>query len=486
MRISVVSISVAAAIAWTAIMAGPCAAQMTNNVWAADQTTGTLYVFETSGILATQVAPVSTLARPTAIAIGESGQAYVALSTAGQILRRSADGSVSSIYNVGTSPTGLAFDAAGDLWVTDGLAPSVYRVDVAGAVQATISPLGATTFGPAIAVSRFNEVWAGGVNDAIYRYTTSGTALATITTTAHVGLRALAVDRNGDCWAAYQSGAVVRYDRSTSLPVVTVTDSPAPTAVAVNNFDELYVANAVSGRVVHYSNQGVTLTSVATGDLLGTIGLDGNGDVWAASTGNGRIYKFGRYTLSSLGSWSVGTNPLIAGDFTGYVQANILRVTQQDDFDNDGEDNLAELDAGSNPFDAASTPTNPRPILHGVPRPGATVRLSCRQSTDPTLGFAVGGSLGNNPQNYIPVPGTSSMIPLENDAFFRFVGANFWHFQNIGGFLDANGEAVTTIHIPNAPALIATTWYFAFVTLDNTKIPPVIHIANNLPVTVRP
>ena len=477
--------------------AQPQVNQMNNLVWVANQGSGSLVAYETSGAQTT--ISMSVPNSPTGIAVSPDGHVYVAQAGMNKVFHSNANGSVVASYTVGSNPSSIAFDSDGYLWVMDSGAPSFYKMSGNGTVMLTITPNVSTLyFQGGIAANRFNQVWAANTNDSkVYVYDYVGVAYTfspISVSTLYSNPIGVAVDRQGHCWVAFQNGGgIFKFDRNSgSILASIVTGNPSPVSIAVNNFNEVYVtnSNAGTGTLNYYSQNGVLILSATVGEAISGISLDGNGDVWVTGIQNNRIYKYDRWSLNRLGYFSTSTNPLNLGDFTGYVQANIFNQGSTNDLDGDTYDNASEVDAGTNPFDLYSTPLNPRPVQSGLPSVGSTFWTAFRFYDDATLGFAAAASLNAtaNPNNYIQVPNTSLSIPLESDGLYYFSFRNFWIFREYGGFLDANGDAYGRIHLPSSytPA-VGVTFYVAFITLDNqNKGMPITTISNNLPITVMP
>ena len=479
--------------------AQPHSNQMNNFIWVASQGSGSLVAYETYG--ATTSINLTVSNNPTGVAVGEDGHVYVTQSGTNQIYYASADGLTSTFYTVGTNPYALAFDADGNLWVTDSGAPSFYKVASNGNILATITPNVSTLFFQGgVATNRFDQVWVANSNDHnIYIYDYSGTALSFSPInvgTLYTHPTGVAVDRQGHCWVVYQNGgsngAIFKFDRNTGNILASITTgNSSPVSIAVNNFNEIYVANSDNntGTLNYYNQNGVFIQSATVGESLFGISLDGNGDIWVTGTQNNRIYKYDRWSLNRLGYFSTGTNPLNLGDFTGYIQANIFNQGASDDLDNDTYDNATEVDAGTNPFDTFSTPLNPRPVHTGLPTVNNTIWTCFRFYNDATLGYAAAASLNttHNPSNYIQIPFSTRTIPLEHDGLYDYSFNNFWVFQQYGGYLDANGDAYGQIYFPSSfSSLVGTTFYIGFVTLDNSQTMPISTISNNYPITILP
>jgi sugar lactone lactonase YvrE len=475
--------------------AQPAANQMNNYVWVASQVSGTVVAYENYG--AQTSFSLTPGGFPAGVCVAENGHVYVTQTGVGGVFHCAANGTAPTVYAVGTNPAGIAVDGDGNLWVTDAGAPSYYKVSPTGTVLLTVTP-NVTTMSiyGGVACNPNGQVWVANFNDNniyVCDYNGAPASFSPISvSTLYTGPFGVAVDGQGHCWVTYQSGAVLKFDRNSGAVLVSITTgNPAPVGVAVNNFNEVYVANANAntGTVNYYNQNGLLIQATTAGEALFGLAIDGNGDVWATGTQSNKLFKFDRWNLNGLGTFGTGIVPLSLGDFTGYVQGNIFNQQASDDLDSDTYSNASELAAGTNPFDSNSTPVNPRPVHTGVPTVGSTVWTAFRFYNDATLGFAAAASLNltANPANYIQVPYTALSIPLEHDGLYDYSFTNFWVFQNYGGYLDANGDAYGQIHFPSSFSVLAgTTFYIAFVTLDDNKSMPITTISNNCAITIRP
>lgn len=452
-----------------------------NKVWVAKRNANVMQSYHLDGTKSNEITfPASdSLVSPM---VAENGDVFVLVENQNQVAHVSA-GQIVATFAVGNVPHYSTFDPQGNLWIANLNDNGLTQMSTAGSVLGTFAISGPASL-RGVAANSFNEIWVAGNDGSVLQMTTGGTAIRTLASTLFTGTSPqMAADQNGDMWVPYSgSGHVVKWDRSNGNSAAVISGLNNPQGVAVNSANELYVAtyNATASMLYHYDSTGSLLSSVALGYGANGMALDGNGDVWVYGGPTGTIRKYDRYSLSEMVRIQSRDGDGLASnwsDFTGYQHANIFAPNA--DADGDNANNRAELIAGANPFSHKSTPTAPQPIVNGVPRIGNTITLTCRFPGDALLGYAIGGSM-NLTTGTMQVPGTNKWVPLEGDDFFNFVATNFWHFQNFGGLLDANGQTIASINIPRVAELVGTRWYFSFVTLDNTQTGALKTISNNV------
>lgn len=453
-------------------------AQWGDHLWVS-ASNGSLYRLDSTGALHATI--VSGGAGQGDTVVSSVGDVFFALPSSGRVFRTRADGTISTLLAIGAAPSGLAIDRNGRLWVTDAAAGEVHRCTIDGAVLTTITRQGETGFGP-VAASRNGHVWFASTTNTIYQYDDAGTPVRFLAS-AGQNLVTLALDPSGACWALDRGpqGSLIQYDAATG-EVRTARPIAHGRDFAVNAYGEVYVLT--DGQLSHYANSGLWLRdTMLPGNGHTSVGLDIQGDVWVVRNGD-TLAKYDRFTLAPLATVRIpgATGLRLHGDPSGYTMV-AMAGNAQTDRDGDAAADLTEAYSGSDPTDAASTPTTPRPVVSGVARPGATVYLTLRQSTDAFAGFAVGGSANVAPG--IPVPNTNRTIPLAPGAFYWLVARSGAVVHNRAGNLDANGDAHAWIRVPNAPALIGQKYHFAFITLDYALWIPVSTISSPVAITVR-
>ena len=106
-------------------------------------------------------------------------------------------------------------------------------------------------------------------------------------------------------------------------------------------------------------------------------------------------------------------------------------------------------------------------------RPGETLELVARGRPDAV--YLAGSSFFNTG---IPVGGGKA-VPLYPDALLVLSRSSPAIFQDFTGVLNADGDAVLRIAVPNEPALVGTVFYTAFLTLSATNPGRVDEVSND-------
>ena len=118
----------------------------------------------------------------------------------------------------------------------------------------------------------------------------------------------------------------------------------------------------------------------------------------------------------------------------------------------------------------------------GSSAPGGQVNLSLTATGDAGLVYQLGSSFGNG-----PIMIDTRRLELSPDPllFLSVSGAAPWVFQNYSGVLDAQGQAMAAIQIPNLPALKNLRIYTAFVTLTASAPSGIASISNTMMFTIQ-
>ena len=240
-------------------------------------------------------------------------------------------------------PEGLAFDSAGDLWVTNEGASTVVEFTPAQ-LAITGSPTPAVTLSATagdslddpegLAFSFAGDLWVASLgNSTVVEFTpaqlaATGSPSPAVTLSAATGgsldePQGLAFDRAGDLWVTNLNSTVVEF-----TPIqLTVTGSPSPAAtlsattgnsldgpyaIAFSSSGSLWVANIESNTVVEFASSQLAATgSPAPNVILGpSSGLgfpegpafSSSGNLWVANDDNNTVVEFTPGQLAATGS----------------------------------------------------------------------------------------------------------------------------------------------------------------------------------------
>jgi PKD repeat protein len=203
-----------------------------------------------------------------------------------------------------TSPTGIAIDGSGNVWVSDSgpFQPSglqgVVEFSGSGSILSA-KPYGFTgggiSYPTAIAIDPSGNVWvSNGPNNSVSELSSTGSPISGAAGYTGGGLNGsygIAIDGSGDAWVTNASGNSVT-ELSATGSILSGTNGytggglSGPGGIAIDASGNVWVANNAASSVTKLSGTGAPLsgTSGYTGGGLSApnnIAIDGNGDVWA-------------------------------------------------------------------------------------------------------------------------------------------------------------------------------------------------------------
>ena len=231
---------------------------------------------------------------PSAIAVDNSGNVYVADSSSKKVLKYApgptgtggGSAAVSTALQSFTNPVAVAVDALGNTFVADASTGFVTVISSSGASK-TLSTIFNSPDG--LAVDGLNNLYVA--DSGAKTLTEIGSNLLAARTMASAGLNSpagLAVDGNGNVFVADSSaGTVVRVDAQTLARTTASSAATTPRAVAVDAAGNLLIADAASNQVVAVpANTANAAFSVASGIPGNSLALDSAGNVYTASAAN--------------------------------------------------------------------------------------------------------------------------------------------------------------------------------------------------------
>ncbi|MFA7244068.1 MAG: hypothetical protein WC080_02170 [Patescibacteria group bacterium] len=224
-------------------------------------------------------------------------------------------GAVMGTYSTGTSPSGVAADRSGNVWICNHGSGNVTKLDSStGALIGTYSVNGAPF---SIAVDGDGNVWTASDGD-IGITKLNGSTGAVIDIYSVPGAN-LAVDGSGNVWVV-NSGTVYKVNGSTGAVIGTY--------------------------------------SIGNGDHPG---IDGDGNVWVTSIGGNTITKLNGSTGAVIGTYNVGSGPYHSfGDMTGFIwQSFVGNKTLTLSSGSFGVTNNLTIGDGTNQTDVDGITNNP-------------------------------------------------------------------------------------------------------------------------------
>jgi streptogramin lyase len=463
------------------VLLAPCSLAQApdNTIWATNFSGSirSISKIDPRGSIITNVVPASLT--PFGLAVDTAGNVWCG-SNGNAVGVTDVNGVATQTFPVGSFPQSVAVDMAGFVWVANRTSNSVMRLDSLGAVQVTV-PLPSGTSPIGIVVDALNQVWVSGFHTGTSTTHTmtvldsAGTVLNTFSYTSSTGgfgFSFPAAAPNGNIWVANQAqNALLQLDQNGT--VVSTTPGIGTTLMrgcAVDGLGFTWVALQGTGApVLKVDAAGVVqATFLPSAPSFTTVTIDGNGDPWAFGSGGGRAFKLWQVDGTELAQVSMPSGGSAwGGDSAGFHLART--IASGADFDGDAFTNAVEIAAGTNPFQAQSTPVAPLPIQSGAPNPGAPVNFTFRLRPDAGLLYVVAISLGNGP---LPLP-DSRLVPMSNPFFLIHAAV-----------LDQNGDGRTTMTMPSGPGVSGQTFYMMWATLDPAASLGIRTIGNALPITL--
>jgi hypothetical protein len=267
--------------------------------------------------------PASGLNSPTAVAVDDAGNVFIADTYNNRVVEEPAGGGAQKTVVTGLSnPLGVAVDGAGDLFIADYGNKRVLEVAPTGEAWTEGSGFG----GPAgIALDGAGDIFVSDYTNNEVIEVPNNPGGQEVVASGLDGPRGLAVDTYGNLYvASSNSGEVMAVSPS---GVQTLVYTGAPYGVALDAAGDLYIADDSTTGVVEMTANGKTVP-FSTGVSYPTgLALDGAGNIYLANEG-ANVFKvtasqppsltFDKTTVGQVSSdspksvevWNIGINPL--------------------------------------------------------------------------------------------------------------------------------------------------------------------------------
>jgi uncharacterized protein (TIGR03437 family) len=274
-------------------------------------------------------ATAANIVAPTAIAFDKSGNLFILQSADGRIRKVDTSGKISTVAGSGvagfsdgsdatkaqfSSPTGVAVDASGNLYVADQQNLRIRKV--AGSAVSTIAGNGVLSYsgdnGPAtaaqlsspqgVAVDAAGNLYIADTANNVVRKVAKGGPITTIMGNGQAGSgnnqlngpQAVAADAAGNVYIADTlNSRVVKVAAAGGASTIGSGDQfYTPTGVAVDSAGNVYVADLSRNAILKIAPAGGAST-VAAGGLNAprAVAVDSAGNLYIADSGNNRIRK---------------------------------------------------------------------------------------------------------------------------------------------------------------------------------------------------
>jgi sugar lactone lactonase YvrE len=246
-------------------------------------------------------------------------------------------GATNNTFSTGaTRPWGMAFDAAGNLYVADYTNNIVYKYNVAtGVATSFITSLTKPT---GIVFDASGNIYISQFNGSVYSFNSTGGAQTLLVTggtgtaTNPKSAYGLAIDASANLYIAdYTGGNIYKYTTATATTAIIVangtTDLSEPAGVAVDAAGNIYAVDNNANVLAKYSSAGAFISTVATG-FGNPFGLyidnSGNFYVGDQNTGDVTVYNSAGTLLTTLTGFGSprgfavdSKGDLFVSDFTG-------------------------------------------------------------------------------------------------------------------------------------------------------------------------
>ncbi len=271
---------------------------------------------------------------PTAIALDNAGNVYVADSISNNVLKYSKSSTLNGTSAASTvvqsfmKPTAIATDTHGDVFVADAATGFITEITASGSSK-TLSTIFAAPDG--LAVDSLSNLYVSDSSaKTITEIGSNLLAVRTIANTVLKGPAGLAVDGNGNMFVADPSASTVyRYDATTLARTTASTAATSPAAVGVDAAGNLSIADSSTNQVIAVPSAAPSTPIVVASAIPGnTLALDSVGDVYTTSATNQVLElqrTIGTATYNGVGS-APSTFTLLS---TGNAAAN-LSLTDPD------------------------------------------------------------------------------------------------------------------------------------------------------------
>ncbi len=285
---------------------------------------GSLACAQTGSFGPGQITIGTGLMSPTAVAVDSNGNVYIGDGSLGLVYKETLSGgkfTQSTVANGLSEPYGLVVDASGDVYISDTDNNRVLKETpgAGGTYTQTVLPFTTLALNFGIAVDSRGDVFICDTahNQVVMETLSGGTYTQSILATDLFGPQGIALDAEGDVFIADTDN-----DRILEEVVegalygqndVVETGLNNPTGVAVAANGDLYIADNFNNRVVKATPAGanqlykVSVVPTSTLSQPQSVALDAQGNLYIADTNNKRVIEALPSGSGNFGSVPVGT-----------------------------------------------------------------------------------------------------------------------------------------------------------------------------------
>jgi len=261
-----------------------------------------------SGTLSGQTT-VSTFAsgfnNPAGLAFDAAGNLYVANAAGGTISKVTPTGAVSTFVASGlSSPRGLAFDASGDLYVLNGGSNTVSKVTPGGEVSTFVAS--GLNFPRGLAFDAAGNLYVANGNIGTISKVTSAGAVSTFASGLGEPL-GLAFDAAGNLYVADLTNSVVKKVTPGGAISTFASGFNEPFGLAFDSSGNLYVANYDGNTVSVVTPAGVVTTFASGFSLPFYLVFDAAGNLYVANYAGNTVDKLANANVATLTATVIST-----------------------------------------------------------------------------------------------------------------------------------------------------------------------------------
>ncbi|MDR3693257.1 putative Ig domain-containing protein [Mucilaginibacter sp.] len=285
----------------------------------------------TGGSVSTTTLATTSVSGPSGMGLNPAGNLYVTQYTNASVTYYNSSVTYIGTFGSGfTNPDGIVFDAAGNAYIVDAGAGSVFKITTGGVKSTFVSGL-TNPLGIGIDASGNIFVAVTGSNQ-IKKYSSAGALLLTITTSISSPTD-VRVDASGNIYVLdYGTNRITKYTSAGVYSSIFASGFNGPYTMFIGSTGNVYVGDSGNNKVIIYNSAGTVLNTISVTDPEG-ITTDASGDIFVSSYSGNKIYEYppmGGYTIS--GSLPTGlsfstTTGTISGTPTASSAATNYTIT---------------------------------------------------------------------------------------------------------------------------------------------------------------
>jgi DNA-binding beta-propeller fold protein YncE len=254
--------------------------------------------------------PITTLLNsglnsPTSVAVDSAGNVYIADRNSGSIKKwNRASNTTNTLVSTGLSlPNAVAVDIVGNVYIADSGNAAIKKWSVANGLVSTV--VGSSLVTPyGVAVDPAGNVYiADSGNNAIKKWSVADSNVITLVSSGLSQPIGVAADVAGNVYIADTfNGAIKKWNSANSnITTLVASGLSTPAGIAVDGAGNVYIANVNGQNIRKWTATTGLLTTIAASGLLqpNGVAVDAAGNVYIASTGNNSIRQLPRAFVDS-------------------------------------------------------------------------------------------------------------------------------------------------------------------------------------------